>query len=238
MSAKRDEQTVRPYHSPSRAAAARGTRTRIRDEAARLFLANGYAGTSVRSIARAADVAEKTVYLQFDTKVALLKEVVETAIVGDDRAVAAADRQWFRDIIEEPDPEQKLRLLAGATAALHERTGLVFAMARGAAETDPDAAALWAFGKQGHRADMTLIATSLDGAGMLPPGQDTAWATRVLYVLIGPETWHLLRRELDQDAAGYRDWLHTTLRQTFRVDAPHGSAARATSSTAHGTRCE
>ncbi len=205
----------RRYHAPARVAAARATRARIRDEATQLFLANGYAATSMRSIAQAAEVAEKTVYLQFATKLALLKDVVETAIVGDDEAVAAADRAWFRDLVEEPDPNRKIRLLTEATTALHERTGPVFAIARGAAETDPDAAALWAFGKRGHLADMTLIAESLVAAGMLPPGTDLAWATQVLYVTVGPETWHLLRRELGVSAEDYRSWLETTLHAAF-----------------------
>ncbi len=37
-------------------------------------------------------------------------------------------------------------------------------------------------------------------------GHDTAWAKEDLYVLIGPETWHLLAHELNQDPAGYRAW--------------------------------
>jgi AcrR family transcriptional regulator len=215
LNANPDGEPSRTYHAPRRLAAARETRDRIRRAATELFLADGYSPTAVRSIARAAGVSEKTVYLQFATKLALLKEVVETALVGDTEAVAAADRQWFRDIVDTTDPERKLTLLADATAALHERTGVVFAMARGAAEADPDAADLWAAGKRGHRADMALVAASLRDADLLGPGRDVEWATGVLYVLIGPETWHLVRVELGHDARGYRDWLHTTLVQTF-----------------------
>jgi AcrR family transcriptional regulator len=217
LTATPQERPARGYHSPRRLAAARDTRARIRAAAGELFVADGYAATSIRSIARAAGVAEKTVYLQFATKLELLKEVVETAIVGDDQAVAAADREWFRRIVDHPDPQQKLRVLVDATAALHERTGSVFAMARGAAAADPDAATLWAFGKQGHRADMSLLAASFEAAGMLAPGRDTEWATAVLYVLIGPETWHLLRVELARSAHDYREWLRSTLFDTFRT---------------------
>ena len=85
----------RGYRSPRRLAAARETRARICAAARELFLADGYAATSMRAIAAAAGVAEKTVYLQFATKSAVLKMVVETAIVGDDEAVPAAERSWF-----------------------------------------------------------------------------------------------------------------------------------------------
>ena len=72
----------RAYRSPAREAAARETRRRIVTSATDLFLTQGYAATPVRAVSIAAGVAEKTVYLQFASKTALLKAVVETAIVG------------------------------------------------------------------------------------------------------------------------------------------------------------
>ena len=91
--------TARAYDAPKRQAAARETRRRIRSAATALFLAQGYAATSMRAVALAAGVAEKTVYLQYATKTALLKEVVETAIVGDDDEVPVAARGWFTDAL-------------------------------------------------------------------------------------------------------------------------------------------
>lgn len=105
--------------------------------------------------------------------------------------------------------------IAGLTCDLHERSGAVFAVARGAAAVDPDVAALWSAGKQGHLADMTLLARSFEDAGLLPCGLDVGWATTTLYVLLGPETWHLVRIELQQDAEAYRGWLLSQLRQAF-----------------------
>lgn len=212
------EETVvrRSYQSPRRLAAAHQTRARIRAAASALFLGDGYAATSIRTIAKAAGVAEKTVYLHFENKSALLKEVVETAIVGDDDAIPAAGRDWFHNIVGETDLEQKLRRLVDATSALHERSGAVFAMARDAAATDPEAATLWAFGKRGHRADMTLLASSFDDSRQLPAGLDVEWATTTLYILLGLESWHLARIELALDEQQYRDWLLNSLRQAFR----------------------
>ena len=216
--------TRRSYQSPRRLAAARQTRARIRAAAATLFVVDGYAATSIRAIAQAAGVAEKTVYLQFETKSALLREVVETAIVGDDQAVPAAGRDWFHAIVGETEMDQKLRELVDATSALHERSGAVLAMARDAAATDPEIAALWAFGKQGHRADMTLLARSFDISGQLPAGLDIDWATITLHILLGPETWQLARVELTLNPQQYRDWLLNSLRQTFRPNPAHSAS--------------
>jgi len=69
----------RAYRAPARQAGALATRRRIRQAAHRLFLEHGYAATSMKAVARQARVAEKTVYLQFATNTALLKEVVEAS---------------------------------------------------------------------------------------------------------------------------------------------------------------
>ncbi len=212
----------RPYDAPKRQAAARETRRRIRSAATDLLLAQGYAATSMRAVALAAGVAEKTVYLQYATKTALLKEVVETAIVGDDDEVPVAARGWFTDALGEPDPQAKLRLIVDGTTTLHERTGPMFSVARGAAAVDPDVAQLWDAAKKGHRADMGRLATALGKARMIPRERDVEWATTVLYVLLGLETWDLVRVELDHDVDGYRTWLLTTLQRTFTSEAPEG----------------
>ena len=107
------------------------------DAAGRLFVDAGYVATSVRAIAREAGVAEKTVYLQFETKPAILKAVVESAIVGSDDPVPAARSPWFLEVLAESRLERKVELLSAATSALHERTGAVFAVAREAATVDP-----------------------------------------------------------------------------------------------------
>jgi len=217
----------REYRSPRRLAAARETRARICAAARELFLADGYAATSIRAIASAAGVAEKTVYLQFATKSAVLKMVVETAIVGNDEAVPAAAQSWFLEAVAETDLDRKLEQLVALTCDLHQRSGPVFAVARGAAAVDPDVAALWAAGKQGHLADMTRMARSFQETGLLPPGQDVESATTTLYVLLGPETWHLIRKELGQDETAYRTWLSNALRQAFQATpTADGQASR------------
>lgn len=42
---------------------------------------------------------------------------------------------------------------------------------------------------------------------------------RCLYVLLGLETWDLVRVELNNDVDGYRTWLLTTLQRTFTSEA-------------------
>ena len=67
-------------------------RERILDHARELFAARGYAGTQVSDIAAAAGVSIPTVFARFGSKVALLKEAVETALVGDAEPIPFAER--------------------------------------------------------------------------------------------------------------------------------------------------
>ncbi len=205
----------RPYRSPARDAAAQLTRQRIMDAAARMFTESGYTATSVRSIAKAAGVAEKTVYLQFDTKPAILKALVDAAIVGADHGIPTVRSPWFLEVLEQSRLDRKVQLLVQGTTALHERTGALFAVAREAATVDPQVSTLWRRGKRRHLADMTLMAESFSEHGLVPTPLDSAWATELLYVLLGPENWDLIRRELGRTEAHYGGWLRTTLTTSF-----------------------
>ena len=217
MTTDQSATTRRVYSSPARQAASRRTRLRIMDAARSLFVRSGYVATSVKSIALEAGVAEKTVYLQFETKPAILKAVVEAAIVGTGEHVPASRSSWFLEVLAESSLERKIELLTLATSALHERTGPVFAVAREAATVDPAVAALWSRGKRGHLSDMTQMAQSFAEQGLLPAPHDVTWATEMLYVLLGPENWQLIRLELGRDAPHYRRWLRTTLGQALQV---------------------
>jgi len=60
------------------------------------FLARGYAATTVRAVARRADVSVPTVEQLFGTKRALLAAVVDVTTAGDDEPVAMLDRPAAR----------------------------------------------------------------------------------------------------------------------------------------------
>jgi AcrR family transcriptional regulator len=203
----------RPYHSPRRQEAAKETRRRIRQAAHQLFTGQGYAATSIRAVAERAGVAEKTVYLAFPTKLDLLKEVVEVAIVGDDQPIPVAERDWWQAMAGEPDLVRKLERLADASLAVHLRTAEVFEMARGAAAADPHAAELWRFGKRAHRTDCERLADNLVAHPTIPAGVDRDRLVATLFTLLGPETYRQVVVDLGRTPDQYRAWLLDSLRR-------------------------
>jgi len=202
----------RQYRQTRRAELTAQTRARIRESAHTLLLDRGYAGTSMRAVAEHAGVGVRTVYDSFPTKTELLKEVVETAIVGDSAPVPAGGRDWFQEIIDEDDPTRRAALLARASTQLHQRTAALFAVARGAAADDPDAARLWRAGKAGHRSDCERFARAALGDHDGPAAHAL---TAALYVLIGPETFTLLADELGFTPQAYQQWLGDQLAAIF-----------------------
>src|SRR4249919_346628 len=104
--------TTRRYDSPRRREQAAATRREILEAAQRLFERQGYPATTMAAIATEAGVALKTVYVAFETKSGLLRALWHLLLRGDEDNVAVQDRGWYREVIEEPDPEQQLRLNA------------------------------------------------------------------------------------------------------------------------------
>src|ERR671934_682944 len=98
----------RRYESPRRREQAAATRLAILEAAERLFGERGYAGTSVSAIAAAAGVALKTVYAAFGTKAEVLRALWNLRMRGDEEPAPLAERAWFHQLLEEPDPGRRL----------------------------------------------------------------------------------------------------------------------------------
>src|SRR3954464_15166145 len=107
-----DVKAKRTYNSPRRREQAAATRRQILEAAQRLFEKQGYAATTMASIAAEAGVALKTVYLAFETKSGVLRGLWHLLLRGDEADVPVGERPWYREVLDEPDPEQALRLNA------------------------------------------------------------------------------------------------------------------------------
>jgi AcrR family transcriptional regulator len=103
---------TRRYHSPRRQEQAAATRRAILAVAQELFEHHGYAATTMEAIAADAGVALKTVYVAFVTKSGVLRALWDLLLKGDEEEAAVPERPWYREVIEEPDPERQLRLNA------------------------------------------------------------------------------------------------------------------------------
>lgn len=196
----------RRYDSPRRRERAAATRRSILDAAGRAFIARSYVATTMEAIAAAAGVSPETVYATFRTKRALLAALVDVSITGDDEPVPVLERDWVRQLRDEPDRHRRAALLASAGRSILERRSALDDVLRGAAPADPAIAALLVAGKAerhaGQRELMRLVARE-DG---LRPGMTLDEAADILYALGSPETWHQLVVERGWSPARFEAW--------------------------------
>src|SRR3954447_21416033 len=134
----------RAYDSPRRREQAEATRREILAAAQRLFEERGYAATTMAAIAKEARVALKTVYIAFETKSGLLRALWHLLLRGDEVDAPVAERDWYRQMLDEPDPERQLRLNARNAKAVKLRIAPLVEVIRNAALADPDIGELWA----------------------------------------------------------------------------------------------
>jgi AcrR family transcriptional regulator len=199
--------TRRTYNSPRRQAQAEATRAVILDAAMHLFAAHGYAATTMEGVAGEAGVALKTVYTAFTTKRGLLRACWDLALKGDTDDTGVAQREWYREVVDEPDPERQLRMNARNARIVKTRIAPLLEVIRDAASLDEDIAALYALIESDFYENQKVIVASLDAKGALRSDLDVTRAADVLWTLNHPDVWRAL--------VGTRGWTPEAWEQWF-----------------------
>jgi AcrR family transcriptional regulator len=159
-------------------------------------------------IAKAAGVAEKTVYLTFPTKAALLNEIIVRAIrnEGSERPF----REQMQEALAAP-PARLVELFAEANAQLMSRTARVMALGESAAPTDPQLVELRKRGHNAMRSDFRAVAEALAAHGALADDIDVDSAAATIYALVNESVYLRLVDGFGWTPDHYRDWLARTL---------------------------
>ena len=206
-----DSAVKRPYRSPLREQAARRTRAQIRDAAARLFVQQGYARTTMRQIADSAQVAERTAYLAFPSKLDLFMEVIGVATAGDDQPIPISERPEFQSALSECDGKKALGLVVSMVMNLNERSGALVTAAYESAGADEALRDAVMLGERAFARDAALIAQALHAHGVLRPDLGVEEATDILLLLVSPHTHQVLRRDRRRSVTRYRSTIYKAL---------------------------
>jgi hypothetical protein len=101
------------------------------------------------------------VYLHFDTKGRLLRELWNTRLRGASDGVPVGEQPWFRVVLDEPDPERQLRLNIRNSRTVKERAAALLVVIREAAPTDPQIGTLWSRIQSEFHANQLKVAEQL-----------------------------------------------------------------------------
>ncbi len=200
---------------PTRRARAEATRARIVDSARRLFLENGYAATTMPSVAEAAGVAVQTVYLAFGTKGDLLQAVYELLVLGPDGTPPHLMPWWPQPDDGAPIEKTIRRFVDGTMELLARAAPLVWTVLG-----DATARAGYEHNEQLRRYGYTELVDTLAQKHPFRTGITPSRARDLLLVLTGPQLYVQYTRDLGWSQNDLAEWTSATvLEQVFAIAA-------------------
>jgi AcrR family transcriptional regulator len=194
-----------------------------------MFIANGYAATTLADVASEAGIGARTLYLRFATKSELLLRCIGVAIVGDADDVPLGERDWMTSAMTAPSLGERIRQMASVTAQLMERTGDLLEVARQAAAVEPEIAAAAQAGREDTRRALVTFWHRAAKDGLLPREVDLEWLSETGALLAHADTYNLLRSTTPWDIAAYERWLVKTwegLAGAAAAQRPRGAPRR------------
>jgi AcrR family transcriptional regulator len=181
---------TRRYDSSGRQHTADLRRLRVLNAAGRRFLRDGYASTTVASIAGDAGVSVETVYKAFGGKPGLVRALWDQGLAGE--APVHAEVRSDEVSSTETDPTLIIANWARLSAEVAPRVAPVLLLVRTAAATDADMQALKDELDSQRLARMAHNADALARGGHLREGITRQVARDVLFTYSAPEIYELL----------------------------------------------
>jgi len=201
-----------------RARKALETRRRVLDAAESLFTRDGYAATTMTAIADQADVAVQTLYAVFGTKRAILTELINARVVGDDHAERLHDREDWQAMEREPDAERQIALFAGIATRIGSRSAAINEVLAAAAGADAEIAAIHEQQRQERYKDERRLARSLARKGALRAGLSESQAADIIWAFATTRTYRALVHERRWTTDQYQRWLADLLTRALLSD--------------------
>lgn len=195
--------STRRYESLRRTAQAQQTHAEIARAARRLFVTRGWAATTVRDVAREAEVSVPTVYAAYGNKTGLARALVDAAGLEAD-----VGRQLTE--IEAADPAGQLAAMVAFDRRLFERAGDVIALVRDAGRTEPDLAALYTESRR-RADDVRIEVFTAWPPQVLRPGLDVPTAVDVYAALCNIDVYTTLTVERGWSPQRVQTWWSAVL---------------------------
>jgi len=181
-------------------------------EAARnLFIARGYAGTTINAIAHDAGVAAETVYASFGSKRAILARLFDVSLVGDDLPIPLLERRGPREVLSETDQHRQIELFVPDIYDIISRVAPIFDIMRVAAKTEPEIAQMLENILNARVQGMMTFIHALMKNGPLRDKLTPDKAAETVWTLTSAEVFTLLNVNRGWPEEKHKQWLIDTL---------------------------
>jgi len=181
------------------------------EAARRLFIEQGYSGTSIESIAREGGVSPETVYSVFGNKKAILSRVVDVSVVGDGEPIPLLARVQIRDVEDEKDQRRQIQMFAERIQLIMSRVAPMFEVMRSAAKIEPEIGAVLKKYLDDRMRGMGYFIDCVMANGPLRDNLDKTTAVETTWALTSAEVYNLLIIDRGWSADEYEFWLAETL---------------------------
>ena len=196
---------TRAYDVSGRRARAERTRAVVLDVALDRFLIDGYAATTVESIADDVPVSVGTIYKGFGGKSGLVRALCERALEGTGPEPAEQRSDTLQ--ATEPDPYAIIEGWGRLVAEVSPRVAPVVLLLRDAAATNVDAAALAAEFDTNRLDRMAHNAHTIANSGHLQPGLTHSDIRDTLWFFSAPELYDLLVQRRGWETTKYAEFV-------------------------------
>lgn len=191
----------RTYKSPVRQRQAGDARLRIIDAACKLLEREGFARMTIEAIAQRAEVSAQSVYAIFRSKTGILTELLDQSSFGPEY------EEVVRQVLNEGDPTNCLRLAARVARQVRGSQSAVFDLLRGAGVVAPELVELEQQ-REGLRYQREKgMITFLAQTSSLRSGLDHKTARDICWMLTGGDVYRMLVRERGRLKSIRTGWL-------------------------------
>jgi AcrR family transcriptional regulator len=199
---------VRQYDASLRRLRAAERRQSVLDAAQQLFFTQGYAATTIASIAQSAGVSPEAIYKGFRGKPGLVRELRAQALLGLGPVPAEERSDRLRDLA---DPRAVVKGWAKLAGEVAPRVAPILRLVREAAVVDPTLRGLADDLDADRLRRMRANARFLSTAGHLRPGVSATQAADVLFAVSSQEMYDLLVVDRGWSTRRYTQFVATTI---------------------------
>ena len=204
---------TRHYDSSTRRRAAEERRRSVLNAAGRRFLRDGYAATTVASIASDAGASVEMIYKAFGGKPGLVRALWETGLAGEGPVHAEIRSDEMSGV--ETDPLVIIASWARLSTEVAPRAAPILLLVRAAAATDPDMESLKQELDDQRLARMTHNADALARGGHLREGITRDHARDVLFTYTTAEIYEQLVLRLGWSLDDFAQFLRQGIAATL-----------------------
>jgi TetR/AcrR family transcriptional regulator of autoinduction and epiphytic fitness len=187
------------------------TRRRIIEASLVRFRGEGYAATTMETIAADAGVAVQTVYFTFHTKAELLLAALTIAGGEPDGPEDPVERVWFDRVMAASSGARRLALIVELGNEIYRRVAPLMPAVRAAASVDPGVDLAWQGLAARRRDGMRRVIDVFVRREELRPGLGADLALDLLFGVHRSETYLAFTEECGWPIERFKAWQFATL---------------------------